>query len=76
MTNEELHRRTVVALARAAISPMVAEDDLHLLCWHAGVDIDELKGVKVCGYKMKDLPEFVPQQQVAQDLMDRIYEEH
>ncbi len=76
MTNEELHHRTIVALARAAISPMVADDDLHLLCWHCGVDVQELNGVKVCGYRMSGLPDFIPAQQYAQDLMDRIYEEH
>ena len=35
--NEELHQRTLVALARAAQAPLMTEDDLSLLMWHCGI---------------------------------------
>lgn len=75
MTNEQLHERTIVALARAAISPMLSDEDLHLLCWHAGVDKSELQGVKVCGYRMNDLPVFVHRAVMENNLREHIAEE-
>lgn len=53
--DERLHERTIIALARAAISPMLCDEDLSLICWHCGVQVNELNGVKVSGYKMSDV---------------------
>ena len=55
MSNEELHERTLIALARAAISPMMTDEDLNLICWHCGVNVREIQGLKVTGYRMNDV---------------------
>ena len=55
MSNEELHERTLIALARAAISPMMTDEDIRLLCWHSGVNVSEIQGLKVTGYRMNDV---------------------
>lgn len=52
--NEQLHERTVLACARAACSPFITEDDLALLCYHAGIRREELRGVKVSGYTLRE----------------------
>jgi hypothetical protein len=75
MTNELLHKRTVVALARAACSHLVSNEDLDLLCWHAGVNRDEIKGIQVAGYRMNELIKFIPPNQAARELESRIAEE-
>lgn len=76
MTNELLHKRTLVALARAACAPLVSDEDLDLLCWHAGCRRDDLQGVKVTGYRMHDLLNFVNAETQARELESMIAEEH
>ncbi len=76
MTNELLHKRTLVALARAACAPLVSDEDLDLLCWHCGCRREDIHNVQVTGYRTGDLMQFIPPQQYAQDIMDRVVEEH
>lgn len=75
MTNELLHQRTLVALARAACAPLVSDEDLDLLCWHAGCHREELNGVKVTGYRMSDMITFISPDRQERDLESMIAEE-
>lgn len=44
MNNEELHQRTLIALARAAQGPLMTKDDLSLLMHHCGIrDVKEVE---------------------------------